>query len=247
MLTDNECWEIIAKIDWEKNGPTMNTTATSKVLAVRLGAEKSSALRSFVYNKEQTLSNAFTKWEQETGKNFGLGDDGFGDLCSHIVGLGKEKYEAHLAKPSLAFSRAKSLNFVEKFSYCIPDRYTVEITEDKSVIRYRERIVKSLTGMEENCPTLSGPLRKAISAVLSAESSALTHEEHKTLWKSICDEAEHIVDNAVATRKEFSIMENAISRLRGESYLNYVKELNENKSLKEILKTDQIIVMDTRH
>jgi hypothetical protein len=49
-----------------------------------------------------------------------LGDDSFGDLCAHIIGLGKEVFEKEVANPDLILKRAKAYDFEESFAYCWP-------------------------------------------------------------------------------------------------------------------------------
>jgi Trp operon repressor len=49
----------------------------------------------------------------------GVGDDGYGDLLNHIVGLGKEQYYKYLNNLKLIKELAHSHKYKESFSYCI--------------------------------------------------------------------------------------------------------------------------------
>lgn len=71
------------------------------------------------------LTQALDQYEQETGKRVPVSDDGWSDLSSMVIGLGRVEFEKNLKDPSLLLKRANTdlstiHGYVESFSYCIP-------------------------------------------------------------------------------------------------------------------------------
>jgi len=80
-----------------------------------------------VGEKRDALSDRIVEWERRQGVSgfdrwMGLGDDSFRDLTNHIIGMGRDTYEAVMADPSKAADFSDS--YVESFSYLIPDTIT---------------------------------------------------------------------------------------------------------------------------
>jgi hypothetical protein len=99
---------------------TTDYTAIKKDLMSKITPEVSGEIRSIFYGLCGKLHRTIEAWEEDNDKKISLGDDGFSDLVSHIVGLGSKEYEAVLADPKLAYDRAKRGDFSESFSYAIP-------------------------------------------------------------------------------------------------------------------------------
>lgn len=71
---------------------------------------------------QSELAEAVTAWETRNGGDLiSLGDDGFSDLLWHIVGLGRDEWQRCIDNPQRVKARADKDDFVECWSYCIPD------------------------------------------------------------------------------------------------------------------------------
>lgn len=129
-MEDSKFWSIVHQVDWpnicdSKRPYDIGKERMKKFLPT---VEVMSEFRNSFDAKTNCLYTKLMEWENKgecwhsggNERSFGLGDDSFGDLIAHIVGLGQAEFEAVLAKPELAHSRARKHEFVESFSYCIP-------------------------------------------------------------------------------------------------------------------------------
>jgi len=123
---DNTFWECVAEIGW----PKCESSKVSKDLLFAWTPEFAESFRKRLDRRQGEISRAFEKYEEDgfEERDYWLGDDSFGDLMGHMVGLGKEAYEAALADLSLVVERARSGDYKESFSYCIP--YPPSVTSD---------------------------------------------------------------------------------------------------------------------
>ncbi len=74
-------------------------------------SEKYKALREMLYTYDSL-------WR------VGTGDDSTWDLCSHVVGLGRDCFLNAFKDPESLITRGKNKDFVENFGYWIPDKNT---------------------------------------------------------------------------------------------------------------------------
>lgn len=112
-------WEIVAAVGWG----TEHTDCDKgkKILRELLpDVETMQAFREHKCTMHDALYSRISEWEDENDKSCGLGDDGFGDLISHIIGLGPEEVENVQLDPELALKRAHSRDFSESFAHCVP-------------------------------------------------------------------------------------------------------------------------------
>lgn len=235
MLTESECWAIVEEIDWGNKYDTIDCGMVATMLAVRLGKEKADALKHFVRKKEHEINRAITKWEKDEGKSVGLGDDGFGDLCSHIVGMGKNLFEAHIANPSLAQERARKFMFGEKFSYCIPDRNTAAELDAEELTQFRDRIVNKFQSIIDTVPALASLATDVIREVNAAETSERTEEEYNNLWDSIRKEAQRIENTTVGTKSQIEELSAAAQFVGGWGPRNYVSGVRKIRKARELM------------
>lgn len=128
-MPESEFWKIVADLGWGTRSTDYN--AIKKKLLRNLSPNQAAAFRTTYEMLRGRLYKAITKWEEEgdeffsTGqarnpRSIGLGDDSFGDLLAHIIGLGKREFEAVLRKPQLAKDRAMRGDYKESFAYVIP-------------------------------------------------------------------------------------------------------------------------------
>lgn len=123
-MSESDFWRIVGGIGWGTK--TTDYKAISKHLKETLTPEEVDGLRTTLAKVEGHLYKVITDWEEDTEKSCELGDDRFNDLIAHIVGLGKQEYDAVLRDPQKAYDRAHARSrgnfagFKESFNYAIP-------------------------------------------------------------------------------------------------------------------------------
>jgi hypothetical protein len=120
--TEEIFWECVGEIGW-RNKPDAHDVKRACLMAWTpefgssfsrmFGVRKSQVYKRFIQYENEGLS------EIERGEYY-LGDDGFDDFCSHIVGLGRETFIREMENPRKMFERACDGDYFESFSYCIP-------------------------------------------------------------------------------------------------------------------------------
>lgn len=114
-------WNIIAGMNWAEAtlGGTYPDTSAMKREFMETYSEKIAAQFNEWYRaKYRELVDAYDANANETGKRYGNfgGDDSFGDMMDHVMGLGETYYCAVMAD----FKLLNNLEPIESFSYCIP-------------------------------------------------------------------------------------------------------------------------------
>lgn len=107
-------WSQVAAIDWGGGRPI---PALAAELAARVPLVACVALHNRLHRLGHDLRAALEAWEAASGAHLPCGDDSFGDLTDHIVGLGRDVYRATLADPGLALRRAEARDYRESFAY----------------------------------------------------------------------------------------------------------------------------------
>jgi len=116
--SDEEFWRIVSKVDWNLDHnydrikyQLMRTVSPAQAEGLRRKFDK------FYKKLDYVLS----------GHVEGVGDDGYNDLLSHIIGSGKKTYDAVINEPDLAQTIVDNNEYVESFAYVFPDsRATTE-------------------------------------------------------------------------------------------------------------------------
>lgn len=129
-MNEEKFWQVVERVNWYGTWKRKDAVDVGKavMLTVLPTKEDMDAFRKVYSEKQGKLYSALETWEKEdecwhTGHNprsFGLGDDSFGDLIAHVIGCGREEYDAVMRDPERAHKRALSYDFGESFSYCIP-------------------------------------------------------------------------------------------------------------------------------
>ena len=112
-------WALVAEIDWATR-QTEPIDEGKRFLRERLSREEAAAFAEHLQTFRFHLHDVLDEWEEETGAEFGTGDDGFDDLVCHVIGLGQQEYDAVIADPRRALRRAESGDYRESFRYLVP-------------------------------------------------------------------------------------------------------------------------------
>ena len=117
-MDENEFWAIVETLGWGTKTTDYDVVKTN--LMKQLPRKTARDLRTVFRYLSENLYREITSYEKHHNVSAGLGDDSFGDLIAHIIGLGRSEYVAVMYDPSLAIGRAKKHDFTESFSYCLP-------------------------------------------------------------------------------------------------------------------------------
>ena len=135
-MNEKKFWKLVEEIDWadvEKKVKRRRHRSVSQLekkakamLEERLSEKEQLSMNKIFWRLREKLGERINAWEKFTGRHLPLSDDSFADLRSHIIGLGKEEYQATLKDPKLAFDRAPVKGrhrYMESFSYLMPGRF----------------------------------------------------------------------------------------------------------------------------
>jgi len=137
---DKIMWELIARINWAARSEQKRGFDSGKQFMLEnFSQDTCQQIRKFVAEKRMELSIRVDEYENDHGVRCGDygGDDSYGDMLHHVIGLGEVVYEMIMDNPSLL----DRINYVESFSYCLPydDDFkhddSPELAEAKKVIR----------------------------------------------------------------------------------------------------------------
>jgi hypothetical protein len=117
-MPEPEFWKLVDDLGWGTK--TTDYKALKKRLVRNMSPNQAAAFSTTLATLRGKLYKVVEQWEDEHDSQIGLGDDGFGDLLHHIIGLGKREYYAALRNPALAHARALKNDFTESFSYATP-------------------------------------------------------------------------------------------------------------------------------
>lgn len=133
QLTAAEAWTIIGLFGWGTK--TTDYKKVSEALYAVYGKEEIKKLEAFVNARTGDLYNAVRNYEMKHGTLEVGSDDGFSDLCYHVVGLGQKEFEHCMADPTLLQKRHRDLDYTESFSYCFqePEPKRTEADKEKTL------------------------------------------------------------------------------------------------------------------
>lgn len=140
---DERFWSITGELGWGRR--SIKPEALGRALAGWVGFLECVALDRTRLSLGRKLRDGIEAWEKSSGMPLPCGDDSFGDLVHHVIGLGRETYEATLADPALALSRAETRDYEESFAYVfqVAERH-YPLTEVLEALRQHggERVVE---------------------------------------------------------------------------------------------------------
>ncbi len=133
--TEDIFWECVSEMGWDGGD---GWDATKRECLFAWSPEFGSSFREILEAKELEVCSRFVDFaENNLSRNerdeYYLSDDGFGDFCSHVVGLGREVFVEEMENPRKLFERARDGDYQEKFSYCIPDKGEPDLSWERWV------------------------------------------------------------------------------------------------------------------
>jgi hypothetical protein len=172
-------WEAVADLDWATHSkqPRGYNYLKRQVLAY-WDREFICGFQDLMHIKLGELSAAIERWENANDKQLPCGDDGFSDLKHHILGLGREVFEAEKADPALAAARASKYDYVESFGYAIP--YRSELPKDMSMEEARAKVRAQYTKRDGRALSDDEVEREALNIKYGA--SAQQMPEYYAAW-----------------------------------------------------------------
>ncbi|HUU88870.1 MAG TPA: DUF4240 domain-containing protein [Candidatus Glassbacteria bacterium] len=159
-MTEERFWKIVEECGWGTK--TIDDKAIKKILLKELSKEEAKEFtdikRKFMAQLDKKLAKVISN----------LGDDSYGDLLSHIIGLGKAEFEAVLNDPQLAKIRAEKYQFVESFSYVFPyDKDYDKLGNKAPFVEWANRCMKAYADatIDHDCLPIDGYIQTVILAL----------------------------------------------------------------------------------
>jgi len=122
-MTEDRFWEIVSKVGW---GTEHTDYYRGKKILMEYLPDVGTMeeFRVHMGSTHNELYDVIDKWAKANDVHVG-GDDSFGDLINHIIGMGRAETARVLKNPNLAGDRANAsygsnAGYKESFSYCIP-------------------------------------------------------------------------------------------------------------------------------
>jgi len=148
--TPETFWSEVALIGWTDNPEKGFSDKAKARLLRRWTGEFLEEFNEMKDELQSKLARAVEAEEQKTGNSTGCGDDGWGDLMNHVIGLGQKEYEASLADPGRVLKRGQAYNYAESFGYCIPYGSDIEFISKGLYIKRAREIVENLTALKQS-------------------------------------------------------------------------------------------------
>ena len=197
MSKDKLYWSIIEDMNWLEYSQKHHGYSDMKVNFMRsYGADMAVKVRDFVSKKQGDLMRMLDNlpdMNEVTG--FCGGDDSFGDMTAHVVGLGEEYYNAVMEKPKLL----KKLDYVECFTYALPygeddykvldNQYHVEFAMEsmKQLVENIEEAVEKNGGEPQDYINAADVLRRLALVVAGDYAHAVEDLKWDRDYRKICD------------------------------------------------------------
>jgi hypothetical protein len=117
--TKDQFWAEVERLGWGTK--TTDYEAIKAEILERWDSEFLRTFKELYYEFEGKLYERVSNYAQANNYYSELGDDGFGDLISHVIGLGYQFMEEGMEHPRRVIDRGRAYDFTEKFSYSLPD------------------------------------------------------------------------------------------------------------------------------
>lgn len=111
-------WAAVDQAGW---GRHKDYNKVKAFFLERFSEKEADEFRAQFSDLKNKLARELDAWaKDEDGKDWGMGDDSWGDFLAHIIGLGKREYDAVMRDPQKAYDRAQRNDYRESFAYGIP-------------------------------------------------------------------------------------------------------------------------------
>ena len=152
--TSSFYWNIIENMHWNEataGGVYPDTSAIKREFMETYSEKIAEQFNDWYRAKYNELSNAYDAAEKESGKRYGNfgGDDSFGDMLDHVMGLGETYYCAVMAD----FKLLNNLEPIESFAYCIP--HTGDCMNDYDNMKPETHIAAALKALSAIVSTIT--------------------------------------------------------------------------------------------
>lgn len=146
-------WKYIEELNWALLSKKKRGYEEGKrYMLENFTAKRGKEISDFVNERFSELYKCIEKFEHANDTHCGSygGDDSFGDMIHHVIGLGKDKFNEIMEDPS----KLNGMDFVESFSYCMPyeEDYKM-LSEDYHVERATQAVVELARMVTENAPS----------------------------------------------------------------------------------------------
>ena len=195
--TEKLYWSIIEDMDWLNYSQERRGYEKMKVNFMRnYGVDMAKKVHEFASAKQGALMRMLDQLEKN-GERYGDygGDDSFGDMTAHVVGLGEEYYNAIMENPELLNKQ----NSVECFMYALPwdeddyaaldKKYHVDFAI-KSMEQVVENVKESVAtnGAEDHEYIRAGDVLRRLALVVAGDyAHAVEDLNHDRDYSKICD------------------------------------------------------------
>jgi len=112
-------WKYIEEINWSELSKRKRGYEDGKrYMLENFTQKRCNEISDFVHLRWRELYSCIEDYERANDTHCGEygGDDSFGDMLHHVIGLGEEKFIEIMADPS----KLNGMEYVESFSYCMP-------------------------------------------------------------------------------------------------------------------------------
>lgn len=111
-------WELIKGMGWKLIDKRTDLANIQRKAFTEYGTMLMKELEDFARSKVSLLYQAVENYEKYNEELDIFSDDGFNDVCYHVVGLGYDAFTNALNAPHLLESRYTKGNYSESFAYC---------------------------------------------------------------------------------------------------------------------------------
>lgn len=122
MMSEEQFWQIVAELQW----PQRHYAAAQLYFMDRWSADQAQEFESH-FRRAKAALNAVADVEWIC--------DSWDDTKAHVVGLGREAWQAHIADPAQLRHRMETHQYVESFAYCIPTEQNYARLTDEGYTR----------------------------------------------------------------------------------------------------------------
>jgi len=120
-MSENFFWKAVGIINWEwlsANDKNVDKDMFKFKLLKKYDAKVWGQVKKVQTSKYCALKELLYSYDKDWRVN--TSDDSTWDLCSHVVGLGREAYVEAFQNPESLIERGRTRNYKENFGYWIP-------------------------------------------------------------------------------------------------------------------------------